>query len=201
MVRVIAGLWQWRRNPLRRTTDLLEAWVALAAALLIAVGGIVAGCAAGSAAKGALLRSVRTQAQERHQVWATADRAVPRAAVDSDPEASAARDMHRRVDAHWTARDGSGHSGQVAAPRTVQQGGRFRIWTDGRGQVVPRPMDAGTAGAHAVLAGLGAAAVAAGAAEGGRRLVVRRMLVCRYRRWERAWERAGQDWGRAGAGS
>ncbi|MGW7194477.1 hypothetical protein ACWGIP_35925, partial [Streptomyces sp. NPDC054838] len=26
------GVWRWRRNPLRRRTDLFEAWLALAAA-------------------------------------------------------------------------------------------------------------------------------------------------------------------------
>ncbi|CAM5677897.1 MULTISPECIES: Rv1733c family protein [Streptomyces] len=201
MVRVIAGLWRWRRNPLRRTTDLLEAWVALAAVALMVPGGVLAGLAVGGVAKDALLRSVRTQAQERHRVWATADRALPHASLDPDSETSSGRNAHRRVEAHWTGRDGSGHSGRVAAPHAVRIGERFRIWTDDRGRVVPRPMDAGTAGAHAVLAGLAAAGVAAGAVEGGRRLAVRRLLTCRYQRWEREWERAGQDWGRAGAGS
>ncbi|WP_338015976.1 Rv1733c family protein [Streptomyces sp. CB02923] len=201
MVRVIAGLWRWRRNPLRRTTDLLEAWVALATALLIALGGGFAGWAAGRSAHDALLRSVRTQAQERHQVWATPDRTAPRTPAALDPEGSAGRDTHRRVDARWTAPDGSEHRGPVAAAGAVRPGERFRIWTDGQGRVVPRPMDASTARAHAALAGLGAAAAAAAVAEGGRQLVTRRMLACRYRRWEREWERAGQDWGRAGAGS
>ncbi|MFH8405673.1 hypothetical protein ACH4FX_12985 [Streptomyces sp. NPDC018019] len=201
MVRVIAGLWRWRHNPLRRTTDLLEAWAALAAVVLMVLGGVLAGRAVGGGAHDALLRSVRAQQQERHQVWATAVRALPRTPVDPDAESPSGRDARRRVDARWTGRDGSAHSGPVAAPYAVQPGERFRIWTDDRGHVVPRPMDAGTAGAHAVLAGIGAAAAAAGVVDGGRRLVVRGLLTSRYRRWEREWERAGQDWGRAGAGS
>ena len=32
-MRAISGLWRWRHNPLRRATDLAEAWVALAALL------------------------------------------------------------------------------------------------------------------------------------------------------------------------
>ncbi|MEU7227195.1 Rv1733c family protein [Streptomyces chrestomyceticus] len=201
MVRVIAGLWRWRRNPLRRTTDLLEAWVALAALLVIVLGGGFAGLVAGSAAHDALQRSVRAQAQQRHQVWATPSRAASRPSAAADPEAVAGREMHRRVEARWTAPDGSEHSGPVAAPGAVRAGERFRIWTDARGRVVPRPMDASTARAHAVLAGLGAAAFTGAVAAGGRELVTRRMLNRRYRRWDREWERAGQDWGRAGAGS
>ncbi|MFH8345268.1 hypothetical protein [Streptomyces sp. NPDC018045] len=201
MVRVIAGLWRWRRNPLRRTTDLLEAWLALAAALLIVLGGGFAGLAAGSAAHDALRRSVRTQAQERHQVWATSDRSVARPSPGSDPEAAAGRATHHRVNARWTAPDGSEHSGPVAAPGAVKPGERFRIWTDARGRVMARPLDAGTARAHAVLAGLGAAALTAAVTMGGRQFVTRRMLERRYARWEREWERVDQDWGRAGAGS
>ncbi|WP_033039510.1 Rv1733c family protein [Streptomyces monomycini] len=201
MLRVIAGLWRWRRNPLRRTTDLLEAWVALAAILVIVLGGGFAGLAAGSAAHEALQRSVRIQAQQRHQVWATPDRAAARPSAATDPEAAAGRETHRRVDAHWTAPDGSEHSGPVAAPGAVRAGERFRIWTDAQGRVVTRPLDASTARAHAVLAGLGAAALVGAVTVGGRQLVTRRMLNTRHRRWEREWERVGQDWGRAGAGS
>ncbi|MEU2793698.1 hypothetical protein [Streptomyces sp. NPDC007100] len=201
MVRVIAGLWRWRRSPLRRTTDLLEAWVALAAAVLIAVGGAGTAWVVGGAAHDALLRSVRAQHQERHQVWATAERAAQRARVDQGPETSSDRDAHRRVNARWTAPDGTARSGLVAAPHAVRPGDRFRIWTDDGGLVVPRPLDESNARAHAALGGLGAAALVVAAVEGGRRLVVRRMLARRYRRWDQEWERAGQDWGRAGAGS
>ncbi|MEV5597794.1 hypothetical protein [Streptomyces sp. NPDC052496] len=201
MGQVIAGLWRWRRNPLRRTTDLLEAWLALATALLIVLGGGFAGLAAGRAAHDALQRSVRIQTQQRHQVWATPERTASRPSPDSAPEAAAGREMHRRVDARWTAPDGSEHSGPVAAPGAVRPGERFRIWTDAQGRLVARPMDASTARAHAVLAGLGVGGVAATVAMGGRQLVTRRMLNRRYRHWEQEWERAGQDWGRAGAGS
>lgn len=62
-------------------------------------------------------------------------------------------------------------------------------------------MEPGAATAHAVLAGAGAALLAAGLFEGGRRLVLRRMLRGRYARWDQEWARVGPDWGRAGADS
>lgn len=34
-MRAVGGLWRWRGNPLRRGTDLAEAWVALTALVLI----------------------------------------------------------------------------------------------------------------------------------------------------------------------
>ena len=46
-MRAISGLWRWRRNPLRRATDLAEAWTCLLALLLILVAGPVIGSATG----------------------------------------------------------------------------------------------------------------------------------------------------------
>lgn len=200
-MRAMRGVWRWRRNPLRRRTDRLEAWVALVAALLIVLGATSAGWLTGRAAQGALLETVRIQHQQRHLVWVTVDRLISRAPLDPDPETSSQRDAHRRVLGRWTARDGSAHLGQLAAPRPVETGERFRIWTDDRGRVVPRPMDTGTAGAHAVLAGLGTTAGVGMMIEGARRMIVWQLMVRRFRRWDQEWKRAGQDWGRADAGS
>ena len=41
------GLWRWRRNPLRRRSDLVEAWAGLATAVAVGVGAPLAGCSAG----------------------------------------------------------------------------------------------------------------------------------------------------------
>ncbi|MFF7414032.1 Rv1733c family protein [Streptomyces lydicus] len=197
----VRGVWRWRRNPLRRRTDLIESWVALATVLLIVLGAPVAGWFSGRAAHGALLRTVALQHRERHLVWVTVDRLVSRTPLDPDPETSSQRDAHRRVLARWTAVNGTAHLGQIAAPRPVEPGERFRIWTDDQGRVMPRPMDVSTAGTHAVLAGLGTTAAVGGLIEGGRRLFVGQLMARRYRRWDLEWERAGQDWGRADAGS
>ncbi|GAA2673294.1 Rv1733c family protein [Streptomyces lunalinharesii] len=200
-MQAVTGIWRWRRNPLRRGTDRLEAWVALAAALLIAVGAPAAGWFTGRAAHGALSEAVRLQQHQRRLVWATADGPASDAPADPDPETAPQRDAHLRVRAHWPGPDGRPRSGEVTAPRPADPGDRFRIWADEQGRAVTRPMDEDTAAAHAVLAGGGAAAAAGALVEGGRRLVVRRLMARRFRRWDAAWARAGQDWGRAGAGS
>ncbi|NEA47460.1 hypothetical protein [Streptomyces sp. SID10815] len=201
-MRVIGGLWRWRHNPLRRTTDLVECWVALTALLLILVAAPVAGSLAGSAAQDALQRSVREQHRTRHLVRATvvarATGEVPR----PDPEITSGRTVRIRVVADWTAPDGTRRHGPVATNlRKPHPGDRFALWTDGHGRTVGRPLDSGTATAHAVLAGLGTAMVAAAAVEGVRRLILWRLVRRRYARWEQAWDRAGPDWGRAGADS
>lgn len=201
-MRALVGLWRWRHNPLRRRTDLVEAWVAFAAVLLIAVAAPLAGFAIGGLTRDALLQSVREQREVRHEIAATVVKKISRPPVDPDPETSSARDKHSRVLAHWTAPDGTARSGAVMADLdSPDPGDRFRLWTDERGQVVGRPLDDVTASTHAALAGLGAGAAAVGLVEGARRFVVWRIVLLRYDRWDRAWDKAGPDWGRTGTGS
>ncbi|MCF0081443.1 Rv1733c family protein [Streptomyces lomondensis] len=201
-MRAISGLWRWRRNPLCRATDLAEAWVALAALLLILLVAPVAGFLVGGTAQDALQRSVREQHEARHPVTATVVRKLDRSPLDADPETSTGRDLRNRVLADWTAPDGTEHQGPVLASlKDPRQGDEFRIWTDGHGRMVVRPLDSATASTHAVLAGLGAALAAGGLMEGGRRLIVWRMVRRRYARWDQAWDKAGPDWGRTGTGS
>ncbi|MEU9049327.1 hypothetical protein AB0D37_02800 [Streptomyces sp. NPDC048384] len=201
-MRAISGLWRWRHNPLCRATDLAEAWVALAALLLILVAAPVVGSLVGGLAQDTLQESVRDQRAARHLVTATVVRKLQGSPLDSDPEAATGRDRRTRVLADWTAPDGSVHQGQVMAGLdTPQPGDQFKIWTDQQGRTVARPLDSATAATHAVLAGVGAALLAIGLVEAGRRLVVWRMVRARYARWDQAWDKAGPDWGRTGTGS
>ncbi|MGW4169378.1 Rv1733c family protein [Streptomyces chartreusis] len=201
-MRAISGLWRWRHNPLRRATDLAEAWVALVALLLILVVTPLVGSFVGGLAQGALQSSVREQRASRHLVTATVVRRVPGSSLDVDPESATGRDKRTRVLADWTAPDGTLHQGRVMTSLDrPEPGDRFRMWTDLQGRTVARPLDAATAATHAVIAGVGAALLAAGFIEGVRRLIVWRMVRLRYDRWDQAWDKAGPDWGRTGTGS
>lgn len=201
-MRAISGLWRWRHNPLRRRTDLAEAWVCLVALLLILVVAPVVGSLVGGVAQGALQQAVREQRESRQLVTATVIRKLDRSPLDADPEMASGRDLRSQVLADWTAPDGTTHQGSVmAALQTPHRGDHFAIWTDPQGQIAARPLDAATATTHAVLAGTGAALLAAGLIEGGRRLAVWRMVRRRYAGWDRAWDSAGPDWGRTGTGS
>ncbi|GGN49690.1 hypothetical protein GCM10011579_003630 [Streptomyces albiflavescens] len=201
-MRTISGLWRWRHNPLRRTTDLVEAWLALAAVLLVLVAAPLIGSLVGAAAQDALQQSVRDQRQSRHEVAATVVKKLSRGPLNPDPETSSGRDAHSRVLADWTAPDGTARHGTVIATlKSPHHGDHFTIWTDLHGRIVGRPLDSATATTHAVLAGFGAALMCVGLVEGGRRLIVWRMILRRYARWDQAWDKAGPDWGRTGTGS
>ncbi|MEV0097245.1 hypothetical protein [Streptomyces sp. NPDC050738] len=202
-MRVASGVWRWRRNPLRRSTDLVEAWVALAAMLLIVLGAPLLGWCCGVLSDRALERAVHRQQQQRHATIALVVRTLPGPALsanpDGSPDGSAARS---KVLANWKAADGSLHTGAlIAGKRHDKPGDTLPIWTDGHGSVVNRPLDTTTARSHAVLAGVGAAVAAAGLFAGGRHFVVWRLVRRRYARLDRAWAKAGPDWGRTGTGS
>ncbi|MDT3398832.1 hypothetical protein RKE29_19635 [Streptomyces sp. B1866] len=199
-VRSALGVWRWRRNPLRRGTDLVEAWLALAALLLIGCAAPAAGWVAGSRVDAALTASVREQRAHRHLARAAVVRVLPRGPGESDAGA-AGREARRRVVARWTAPDGGVRTGTLPVLPGVRPGDRVPVWTDDLGRQTSRPMAAATAVTRAVLAGVGAAAGVAALVEAARRLVLWRLVRRRHAGWDLAWERAGQDWGRAGAGS
>lgn len=199
-MRALSGVWRWRHNPLRRATDRREAWVALVACALLVLAAPALGWYFGSRADDALQESVRAQHAGRRLTTATVVRRAAGARhFVADPEVSTDRVTQTAVLARWRAPDGTVRRATViTTSRHTAAGARVRIWTDREGRLALRPMDAPTAHTHAALAGFGAAMLAALLIEAGRRLIVWRMLRGRYDRLDRAWAKAGPDWGRAG---
>ncbi|WP_018546349.1 hypothetical protein [Streptomyces sp. LaPpAH-108] len=201
-MRAISGLWRWRSSPLSRPTDRAEAWVCLVALLLICGAAPAIGWLTGAAAQDSLRRSVAEQRHTRQRVPATVLRRMVYHPPETDPDAGSVHTVRSRVLAGWTAPDGTRRHGAILTGlKSPHRGDRFMIWTDRQGHMTSPPLDTTTAKAHAVLAGFGAALLAAALIETGRRLVVWRMVRRRYARWDQAWERAGPDWGKAGTGS
>ncbi|MFF2412581.1 hypothetical protein [Streptomyces sp. NPDC058092] len=202
-MRAVSGVWRWRHNPLRRATDRREAWVALAALILMVLAAPALGWRCGSFTDDALQKSVRAQRAQRHATTAVVLRRAPEAPhLVTDPEVSSERTPQTLVVARWKAPDGTDRRGTVTTlSRRTGPGAEVEIWTDLDGHPAPRPMDAPTARTHAALAGFGAMLLAVALIEGGRRLIVWRMMRGRYTRIDRDWAEAGPDWGRTGTGS
>ncbi|MEV6327649.1 hypothetical protein [Streptomyces sp. NPDC051909] len=202
-MRAATGLWRWRHNPLRRTTDLVEAWVAVTAVLLLLLAVPAAGWAAGVSANTSLQHSVRLQQRERvptvAQVVRTADTPTE---ADENADMGAEQQLRPAVVARWTAPDGSARTGTVTTSKShAHAGAVFPMWTDRAGRAVTPPMHPDTARAHALVAGLTVALLSAFLIESARRLVVHRLMQRRYARLDRAWAQVGPDWGRTGTGS
>ncbi|WSD66833.1 hypothetical protein OG978_05215 [Streptomyces sp. NBC_01591] len=177
--------------------------MALVALLLMVLAAPALGWLCGSHTDDALQKSVRAQRAGRHATTAVVVRRTPRAPrFVTDPEVSSERASQTSVVARWKAPDGTNRRGTVlTSSRKTGPGSEVEIWTDLHGRPVSRPMDAPTARTHAVLAGFGATLLGVGLIEGGRRLIVRRMMRGRYTRIDQDWAKAGPDWGRTGAGS
>ncbi|MFI6288297.1 hypothetical protein ACIBCM_26715 [Streptomyces sp. NPDC051018] len=201
-MRAAAGLWRWRGNPLRRATDLVEAWVALVAALLIVSAAPVIGWITGGLTEESVRQQARAQRQQRLQITATVVGPAPKSPTRMYLPGVPASHERRSVVAAWTAPDGSRHTGRLSSPLARPRAGdTFTVWADRSGRITGRPLDTASVRTHGVLAGVGAGLVSAGLVEGARRLLVRQLVRRRHARLDRAWAAAGPDWGRAGAGS
>ncbi|GAB2746446.1 hypothetical protein [Streptomyces bullii] len=173
-------LWRWRRNPLRRRSDIVEAWVVLAAWVVALVGGLLAGLAAADSVE----RSAERQRLERRQVTArlvedVKDRSTAREAADHRVWATV----------RWTAPDGSTHTDEARVAPTATAGSAVTVWTDPKGEITAEPLTDVETRLHAVSGGILAAACAGGLALGAARTV--RLGLDRHRmaQWTAEWAR------------
>lgn len=180
--------WRWRSNPLRRRSDVVEAWILLAAWLVATVGAVLAGVVATQCAERALARDRAA----RTPVAAVLVRIVP----------GGTRDVvtgirHDRVvgSVRWTDAEGTVRTGVTPVKRDTEPGSPVRAWTDGHGRLVSAPVNAAEASARAALAGAGAALVTGSAVLVAGHLIRLRVQRRATERWGVEWERVGRHWG------
>jgi hypothetical protein len=179
--------WRWRRNPLRRPSDVIEAWIVLAAWTVAFVGAVVAGVIGSQIAH----RAVAHDRAGRLPVSAVLVKAVP-----------GGRDLvtgfkydRVRATVRWTDAKGITRMGVTDVKTTAKPGSRLTAWTDGRGRLVAAPMNTAEATTRVVLAGTGAALTAGLTALGAGCLVRLRVQRRATERWGAEWERIGRQWG------
>lgn len=183
-------LWRWRRNPLKRRSDVVEAWVALVAGLVMAVGGTAAGVATSAAVEQPLL----AERAERHPVSARLLENAP--AVPQAADGGKAGRVPATV--RWKAPDGSVHTG-VARVREGQSAGTATVvWTDTHGRLVAEPLTQREAETRAALTGATAATGVCLATLAGQRTVRWRLDRRRAAEWERAWAEVEPRWSSRG---
>lgn len=184
-------LWRWRRNPLRRRADMVEAWVVLGAWLLTVVAGVLAGLVTARSVEHGLARE---RVEWRPVVARVVGKAPGTSASDTGTETGAGERVWAEV--RWTVADGSSHTGQARVAPGSAAGASVTVWTDRQGHLVTRPVSISQArfrsGLIGVLAGVSAAAVPFIA---GRALRAR-LEERRLDRWDAEWARLGPQWGR-----
>ncbi|MET9812305.1 MULTISPECIES: hypothetical protein [unclassified Streptomyces] len=182
-------LWRWRRNPLKRRADRVEAWVVLGVGLLTVCAGLLAGTAVSRSVEDGLAR-------ERDEWRPLVARLAERAPGTASGNRGASRADQVWAEVVWTAADGSPHSGQVRVPAGSAAGSPVTVWTDPEGRQVTRPVTESQARVRAWLIGTVAAACAATVPLLAGRAVRGRLERRRIDQWDAEWSRFGPMWGR-----
>ncbi|WP_433383965.1 Rv1733c family protein [Actinoplanes sp. CA-142083] len=157
----------WDRNPLRRRSDRVEAWLNAVLLVVLLIAGGMSSVAAGRSAYREQARAAAWERAHRFEVWAVLQQ----------------KPVQGTATARWKAPDGSPRTGPIAARATAAAGTWKAIWVDERGAVVappPRRRPATSAAEPAVVAVLLVAAA----------LALLRLLFIRLldRRRMRSWD-------------
>jgi hypothetical protein len=173
-------LWRWRRNPLKRRSDVAESWIGGAAAALLllmvpAVGVVMAGVGE---------RSALDQAQGLHR---TASRLVENAAPATPSRFSGLADDHVRTTVRWTTPDGSPKTGEAPVAAGSKAGSSTTVWLDDADRLRPAPPTPAEARSQGAALGAAAGAGVCVLVVGGWWVARVRLDVRRMARWECAW--------------
>ncbi|MGV9561360.1 Rv1733c family protein [Streptomyces sp. NPDC003480] len=179
--------WRWRRNPLRRRSDALEAWVLLTVWVVSVVGGLLTGLAATHSVEHGLAR----ERAEWRPVVALLTRDAPKATA-----ATASGGGRVWADVRWTGTDGRSHAGEARVAAGSRTGAAVTVWTDGSGSLVNRPASRPEARMRAVMVGVLVGASVAVVPYLGGRIARERLERRRMAQWDAAWARFGPMWGR-----
>ncbi|MFF7980154.1 hypothetical protein ACFZDK_13635 [Streptomyces sp. NPDC007901] len=173
-------MWRLRRNPLRRRSDVVDAWILLAAWLIALAVGLITGLAAGSAVDHQLDR----QRAERRTVPAVLTANAP-----GRTSASAVDDGRVWATVRWTAPDGSTHTGRTTVHPGAKAGTPVTVWIDRQGRLTSEPLAPVDAAFQVTWTGVLVALTTGGAVLGVTQLVRLRLERRRLERWDEEWAR------------
>ncbi|MFD5480511.1 Rv1733c family protein [Streptomyces hawaiiensis] len=182
--------WRWRRSPLRRRSDVVEAWTVLVVAVLIIVAAPLAGTAAARWAHDEARSVSMEQRAERHRVRAEV---VGRNGA-SLPSVQAGGQHAYRATVRWTEPGEGTRTATARVPADTRQGETVDVWFDDRGRSVLPPVDESAVWQHTLTIGTCAAGGAVLVVLFGHFLVRRVALRRRLAEWDRAWARTEPQW-------
>ncbi|QWB27705.1 MULTISPECIES: hypothetical protein [Streptomyces] len=187
--------WRLRSSPLRRRSDVVEAWTVLVVAVLLLVGAPLAGVAAAWWAHDEAVSVSAEQRAERHRVRAE----VVGGKDDSLPSAEAGGQHAFRATVRWTEPGEGTRTATARVAAGTRQGEVVDVWFDSRGRNVPPPVDGTEVWQHTLTIGTCAAGGAVLVVLLGHVAVRRVALRRRLAEWDRAWARTEPEWTHRGA--
>jgi len=187
--------WRWRRSPLRRRSDVVEAWTVLVVVVLLVLAAPLVGAVVGWWAHDDARSVATAQRAERHQVRAKVVGKVP----DSLPTVQGGREHSARVTVRWTQAGGTAQTATARVPADVRQGDMVDVWFDSRGRSVAPPPDETAVWQHTVTMGACGAGAAIAVILLGHSLVRGAANRHRLAEWEREWALTEPQWSHRGA--
>ncbi|WP_435281341.1 Rv1733c family protein [Streptomyces koelreuteriae] len=182
--------WRLRSSPLRRRSDVVEAWTVLVVAVLLLVGAPLAGVAAAWWAHDEAVSVSAEQRAERHRVRAE----VVGGKDDSLPSAEAGGQHAFRATVRWTEPGEGTRTATARVAAGTRLGEVVDVWFDSRGRNVPPPVDGTEVWQHTLTIGTCAAGGAVLVVLLGHVAVRRVALRRRLAEWDRAWARTEPEW-------
>ncbi|MFI2641465.1 hypothetical protein [Streptomyces sp. NPDC018610] len=180
-----------RGNPLRRRTDLLRAWLALALFLVVPAAAPVAMFLAGDTAYRHYTDAAERQKGDRRQTTAVLAHDAPR-----HPEPGSAEERRTRypVEVRFTDPGGQARTAKADVTPGLPVGSTVDVWADVHGRITPPPLTTDQIRSRtmgwAILAFLAVPALAATACATTSRVLHRRDLKA----WDRAWRATSPHW-------
>lgn len=177
-------------NPLRRTTDRVQAAVRLAVLVLLVTAVPLAGIVAGRAVAHVAGQQSRAAQAADHQISAVLTQAAPADGIVYPHTA-----VHVAwTPARWTAPDGAARSGKILAPAGAPKGSRVQVWTDASGTLTDPPAGDGVV-AGLVVISVALTSLAVIYVLVGIQALVRRVLDRRrMKAWDAEWRAIGPLW-------
>ncbi|WP_030681133.1 hypothetical protein [Streptomyces sp. NRRL B-1347] len=182
--------WRWRGNPLRRRSDVVEAWIFLFAWL----AGLGGGTAVGLVGAHAMEDAVERQRSGRQSVHAVLSETAPAGARDGNTGAEFDR-VRARV--RWADDGGTLRQGSASVRPGTKKGTELTLWADPHGRLVSAPISRTDGTTRVVVTGAGTASVTCLAFLAGGRLARLRVEHQATERWGQEWDQLGPQWGRA----
>lgn len=184
--------WRWRRNPLRRRSDVVEAWTVLAVVVLMMLGAPLVGALVGRWAHDDARAVAAEQRSERHRVRAEVVGRVP----DSPPTVQGGRERSYRVTVRWTEAGGATRTATARVPAGSDRGEWVDVWFDAEGRSVAPPTDETAVWQHTLAMGACGAGAAIAVILLGHSLVRGAAARHRLAEWERDWALTEPQWTR-----
>ncbi|OIJ62754.1 hypothetical protein [Streptomyces mangrovisoli] len=179
-------LWRWRRNPLRRRSDVVEGWIVAVACLLALAGAVFAGMLTA----GAMEHSFDRARTESHAVSAV----IAKDAAKRSAQSASGAVVWASV--NWTDTHGTAHNGRVEVPAAAAPGSHVTVWTDAHGNLTAKPSSPGDAAIQSALGGVWSAAATIAVVFGLARIARARLDHRRMQQWAEEWATVGTRWGR-----